>query len=168
MSHKWSLATPILWAFLLSSTAVTCLTQLILLDLITLIIYGKLYNKLLSSLLCSSLQPHATSSLLGPSNLLSEYLLSSTSPGQCSLAGHYETWTVWLQRSCVSGKYRAPGIEMDLNTISFALFWHPYAFNSPRQTLASSRGRDTWTEGKEFTHSWWSDFLREVHRCWWK
>jgi hypothetical protein len=48
----------------------TCSTPLFLPDLITLIIFGEAY-KLWSLSLCSLLQPHATSFLLGPNILLS-------------------------------------------------------------------------------------------------
>jgi len=60
--------TKIVHAFLISPMCATCL-DIILLDLITLIIFGEAY-KLWSSSLCSLLQPHITSSLY-PNILLS-------------------------------------------------------------------------------------------------
>jgi len=62
--------TKILYAFFIPFMRATCPTHLILLNLITLIIYGDAY-KLRSSSLCSLLQPHTTFSFLSPNILLS-------------------------------------------------------------------------------------------------
>jgi hypothetical protein len=51
----------------------TCLTLLIILDVITLIDLVKRTNYEAPHALCSLLQPPATSSLLGPNNLLSTF-----------------------------------------------------------------------------------------------
>jgi hypothetical protein len=61
--------TTILYTFLISFTRATWSARFIILDLITLITFGKAY-KLWSSPLCSILQPPVTSSLLGPNILL--------------------------------------------------------------------------------------------------
>jgi hypothetical protein len=53
----------------------TFLAHLTLLDLVALITFHEAYN-LWSSLLCSLLQPPATSSLLGPTVLLSTLFLN--------------------------------------------------------------------------------------------
>jgi len=65
--------TKILYAFLISPMHMTCSTHLILLDLITLMIFGEMY-KFWSCALCRLLQPSATSSLLGPNILLGTLL----------------------------------------------------------------------------------------------
>jgi hypothetical protein len=54
----------IFYAFFISPMHATCFTHIIL-DFLTLIIYGEVY-KLCSSSLCSLLQPPTTFSLLGP------------------------------------------------------------------------------------------------------
>jgi len=69
--------TKILYAFLISSMCATCPIHLILLDLITLIIFGEVYN-LWSTSLYSLLLPPSISSLLGPNTLFS-ILFSNTS-----------------------------------------------------------------------------------------
>jgi hypothetical protein len=58
-----------LYGFLIAPTRATCPAHFILIDLITLIIFGEVH-KLRSSSLCRLLQPPATSTLLGP-NILS-------------------------------------------------------------------------------------------------
>jgi len=68
--------TTILSAFLTSFMSATCPAHLILLDIITLIIFGEKCN-FSSSSLCSFLQPPPTSFLLGPSIFLST-LFSNT------------------------------------------------------------------------------------------
>jgi hypothetical protein len=73
--------TKILYTFLISPMHTTCLAQLILLDLIIVTIFGKIY-KLWSSSLCSFLQPPTTSSLLGPNVFLST--LFSNARNLCS------------------------------------------------------------------------------------
>jgi hypothetical protein len=54
-----------LYAFLITSTRVTCPAHPILFDYITLIIFGEAY-KLWSSSVCTFPHSHATSFLLGP------------------------------------------------------------------------------------------------------
>jgi len=68
--------TKILYTSLFSTTCSTCATHLILLDLIIQMIIGEGYRSL-SSLLCSLLYSHVTSSLLGTNTLLST-LFSNT------------------------------------------------------------------------------------------
>jgi len=79
-SYKWSFSyrfsTKILYAFLISPIHATCPAHPILLHLIVLIMFGEAF-KLWSSLLCSLLQPPATSSLLG-SNILLITLFTNT------------------------------------------------------------------------------------------
>jgi len=62
--------TNILYAFLISLMSATCSSHLIILDLLTLTMFGEAY-KLWSTSLCILLHPPATSSLLGPNILLS-------------------------------------------------------------------------------------------------
>jgi len=68
--------TKIFYAFFISPVHAICTAHLILLDLITLVIFGEAY-KVWSSSICSLLQPPETSSLLGPNILLST-LFSNT------------------------------------------------------------------------------------------
>jgi hypothetical protein len=71
--------TKILYSFLVYPIHFTWPARLILLALITLIIFGEVYN-LWSSSLCNLLQSHATFSLLGPNNPLSTLFSNSVSP----------------------------------------------------------------------------------------
>jgi hypothetical protein len=73
--------TQILYAFVISPMCATCPTPSILLELITLIILVEAY-KLWRPSLCSLLQPHATSSLLGL-NILHSHC--SQTPSVCVL-----------------------------------------------------------------------------------
>jgi hypothetical protein len=69
LAHPFSLPTKILYKFPISSMRATCLV-IIVLDLITLILFGEAY-KSWSSSLCRLLQLPATFYLLGPNILLS-------------------------------------------------------------------------------------------------
>jgi len=82
-SSEWSLPlrfpTKILYTSLISPMRATLPANPILLDLITVIIFGEVYT-LRSSSLCSLLQLLATSSLSGPNVLLSILFLNTLNP----------------------------------------------------------------------------------------
>jgi len=67
-----------LYALLLSPICTTCPAQLILLDLVTLMIFGEEYRSLSSSL-CNFLYSPVISSLLGPNILFSTLFLATLS-----------------------------------------------------------------------------------------
>jgi hypothetical protein len=101
--------TKVLYAILVYSMCATCPANLIL-DMLTLIIYGEAY-KVWSSL-CSHLQPPATFSLLGPHILLST-LIPNTFHLYSSLilrdqVSHPYKTTEKLQLICQYSSYASP------------------------------------------------------------